>query len=136
MIVSPLHTAGLGKSTLRFFRSPNVGADFPFHCHDDLVACLGLPRELRRFFKRKIAADWKADIRTIATPDGIVTIAPHFMAQGLIGAAIDTRSAPSSFDEDYAKAAADALKIVTTGWSADETVAYLIEAFNRQGGGA
>jgi hypothetical protein len=131
----PLHTAALGRSTLRFFRSPLQGADFPYHAHDDLLVCLGLPRELRRFFKKKLVNDWKDNIKTIATVNSIVTIAPHYVAQGLIGAAIETGHVSTRFADHYAVAAAEALKAITVGWSPDETVAFLCEAFKRQSGG-
>ena len=111
---TPIHTAALGKSTLRFFKSPLARPDLPWHVHDDLAACLGLPRDVRRQFHRMLTnGPFKADIRVVATPDGIVTIAPHFAAQGLIGAAVEAGLASASFEDRYSAAAIAAFKMMT-----------------------
>jgi len=113
-ILAPIHVASIGKSTLRFFRSPLAGPDLPWHVHDDLVACLGLPRDVRRQFHRMLTnGPFKADVRGIATADGIVTIAPHFAAQGLIGAAIEAGMASTAFVDAYIAAAIAAFKVMT-----------------------
>jgi hypothetical protein len=113
-IVAPIHTAPLGKATLRFFRSPLAGPDLPWHVHDDLAACLGLPRDARRQFRQRlISGPFKADVRVVATPDGIATIAPHFAAQGLIGAAIEAGLASAAFEDRYTAAAIAAFKAMT-----------------------
>ena len=70
VILAPIHTAALGNSTLRFFRSPLAGPDLPWHVHDDLAACLGLPRDARRQFRQKlIGGPFKGDIRVVATAE-------------------------------------------------------------------
>ena len=113
-ILAPIHTADLGKSTLRFFRSPLSGPDLPWHVHDDLVACLGLPRDVRRQFRQMlIGGPFKADVRAVAAADGIVTIAPHFAAQGLIGAAMQIGLASPALEAEYVAAAIAAFKVIT-----------------------
>ncbi|MBB2961875.1 hypothetical protein [Methylobacterium sp. R2-1] len=59
----------------------------PWHVWDDLQACLDLSDDLRTALKRDLMADWGLNVRTGATADGIVAIAPHWMAAGLVGAA-------------------------------------------------
>jgi hypothetical protein len=56
---------------------------------------------------------FKAHVRAVATPDGIVTIAPHFAAQGLIGAAIEAGVASAAFEDRYTAAAIAAFKVMT-----------------------
>jgi len=112
-ILAPIHTATLGKSTLRFFKSPSSQPEFCWHAHDDLVACLGLPRHMRRQFQHMLAnGPFKDDIRAVATNAGIATIAPHYVAQGLIGAAIDAGGISSKFEMEYAKAAVAAMNVL------------------------
>ena len=114
VILAPIHTAALGNSTLRFFRSPLAGPDLPWHVHDDLAACLGLPRDARRQFRQKlIGGPFKGDIRVVAAADGIVTIAPHFVAQGLIGASMQIGLASPALEDRYSAAAIAAFKMMT-----------------------
>ena len=114
IVATPIHVASVGAGTLRFFKSPSVAPDIPWHVHDDLAACLGLTRDARRQFRQKlIGGPFKADIRTVATASGIVTIAPHFAAQGLIGAAIEAGLASTAFEDRYTAAAIAAFKGMT-----------------------
>ena len=55
-MIEPIHIATMGEHQLRFFRRPiNDGMpDFPWHSVDDLYSCLGLNREQRRVFLRKL----------------------------------------------------------------------------------
>lgn len=82
----PLHVGRLNGRPLRFFRAPLAGTHLPWHAFDDLQACLALPEDVRAGLKRDLMADWGRDVRTVATVEGIVTIAPHWMAAGLVGA--------------------------------------------------
>jgi len=68
------------------FGTPNSDGlpDFPWHEVDDLHRCLGLTRAERKHFLHLQAH--KEALRIVATADGIVTIAPHFIAQGTIDA--------------------------------------------------
>jgi hypothetical protein len=114
-VVTPIHTAPLGKSTVRFFRSPLASPDLPWHVPDDLAACMGLPRAARREFRHMLmSGPFKADVRVVATTGGIVTIAPHSQAQGLIGGAIDAgMHGGPAFLEAYIAAAIVAWKALT-----------------------
>jgi len=60
-------------------------ADLPWHSADDLRRILRIDGELRDVLQRRMKADWD-EVRTVATENGITTIAPHFMAEGLIEA--------------------------------------------------
>ena len=60
-----------------------------------------------------IGGPFKGDVRTVATASGIITIAPHFAAQGLIGAAVEAGLASASFEDRYTAAAIAAFKVMT-----------------------
>jgi len=87
MRMEPIHVAEIDGMPLRHFASPLYAnhrqADLPWHSADDLRAILRLPDEVRDVFQRRMKADWD-EVRTVATPEGITTIAPHFMAEGMI----------------------------------------------------
>jgi hypothetical protein len=91
-MIEPLHVAIVAGHPLRFFRSPlNDGRpDMPWVAIDELGRCVGLNRADRRIhlavFHRVPA--FKKMVRTIATRDGPVTIAPHALAQLVLGALI------------------------------------------------
>lgn len=131
---SPIHTGEVNGKPLRFFRSPKPGPQMPWHVHDDLVTCLGLPRDLRRYFMRKMVNHWKDDIVTVATKDGIVTIAPHYVAQGLIGAVQDAKMAAlyEGIERDYTREGAKALSVLTRFMGPEESVQYLVAAYKSQ----
>jgi hypothetical protein len=99
---------------LRHFASPLYAnhrrADMPWHSADDLRAVLRLPDEVREVFQRKMKSDWE-EVRTVATPDGITTIAPHFMAEGMIEFVLDN---PGIMPEDVAKRVRGAYRRATT----------------------
>jgi hypothetical protein len=48
--------------------------------------------------------------RTVATTDGIVTVAPHFLAHGMVDALIQDGQAPAQARDEYDRASADALR--------------------------
>jgi hypothetical protein len=109
-MITPLHIGTVGGHPLRFFRTPLTDGrpDCPWHCVDDLHKCLGLNRDLRRLFLRKLkSAKWPA--KTIAAADGVITIAPHFTAQGTIDAMTDEGVAPKSVHDEYDRAAVKAM---------------------------
>lgn len=133
-LVAVLHTAQIGGKSVRLFRSPLEGPDFPWHSVDDLHLALGFPRDLRRELKTKLQREWREEVRTIATSGGITTIAPHPMAQGLIAAADDVGCAPYTAGDDYARAGAKALGMITAGMPPAALVAYSVAAFHRGGG--
>ena len=109
-MIEPLHVATVGGQPLRFFKSPlNDGRpDLPWHAVDDLHRCLGLNRDARRFFLRRLR-QW-GEPKTVATADGVVTVAPHFMAQGTVDAMVEEGVAPASVRTEYDRAGADAIR--------------------------
>lgn len=132
-LISVLHTGRVGAADLRFFASPASRPDLLWHAHDDLVRCLGLPEDLRREFHRALAnGPFKNDVRMVATATaiGIATtaIAPHFAAQGLIGAAIEIGLADERFEAAYVAAGIEAMKALTAGMTAQAAIAFALAA--------
>jgi hypothetical protein len=131
--IEPLYIATVGGKPLRFFRTPldDGRPDLPWHCVDDLHRCLGLNRDLRRIFLRKLkSARWPT--RTIAAADGIITIAPHFVAQGTVDAMTDEGEAPKSVGDEYYREGAAALKkLAPFAFRSDEGLDWMKAAMNR-----
>jgi len=132
-LTAALHTADLLGVPVRFFRSPRQGADFPWHAADDLFQALSFPRAVRREFQHRLKADHARDVRTVATSDGIVTIAPHYMAQGAIGAAVEIGCAPASAEGAYGLAGVAALNLALSerGITGMASVQFVIDAARR-----
>jgi hypothetical protein len=128
-IIKPLHIATIGGHPLRFFCTPNSDGrpDLPWHAVDDLHRCLGLNRDARRFFLHKLR-EW-GGVKTVATADGVLTIAPHFMAQGVIDAMIDNGQAPASIRREYDHAGTEATRKFNIPH--DELLLWLRDAMNR-----
>lgn len=128
-----LHSGVVNGKPLRFVPSPLTGPDFPWHVADDLFAALAFPRAVRREFSRKLKAEHAKDVKTVATAAGIVTIAPHFMAQGAIGAAVDIGCAPRSVEGEYGREGVKALNkfLDPRGIKDMDAVAYAIDAARR-----
>jgi hypothetical protein len=82
----PIYIGTFNGKPLRFFKSPHPGPQFPWHSQDDLYKCLGLDHGARSVLRKMTAQNWADDVRIVDTENGLVTIAPHCMAQGLIGA--------------------------------------------------
>jgi hypothetical protein len=111
-VISPIHTGTLlGKQT-RFFR---IEGRMPFFAYDDLLQCLKLPRDLRRRFQRRIVNEWRDDVRTVATPDGICIIVPHAFAQAMMQIVATDKACPLPKNAEtlYAVEAAAALEKIT-----------------------
>jgi hypothetical protein len=109
-IVTPIHTGLINDVDVRFFKCPKSAAELPWHAVDDLFrACLP-SRHDRRVYLRSIQKDWGADLLTVATSAGPVTIAPHFAAQGLIGAMIKVRVIKPEIEAAYCKEGVKALQ--------------------------
>jgi hypothetical protein len=108
-IGTPLFSAIVGGHQLRFFLPPDGDPDFPWHSIDDLGRCLGLNRVHRKILRSKyLAATWPKG--TVAVKDEILSIAPHFAAQGTIEAMIDVGRVPASVRIEYDCAGAKALE--------------------------
>lgn len=135
-LLKPLHVATVAGERVRFFNPPTGAPDFPWHVADDLFVALRFPRAVRRHLQQSLRAEHASSIRTVATSEGIVTLAPHFMAQGVIGAGEEIGCAPYEAEIDYARAGAKALGVLTAsmGLQGMDSVAYAAEAFRRGGG--
>lgn len=112
-LVKPVYTGTLNGHPLRFFKAPSDEPQLIWHSWDDLVASANLPRSLRRQFKTSLQDEYGADIKTVATSEGITTIAPHFMAQGFIGSMIELGYAPPSTEMSYTIQSVDAWNALT-----------------------
>jgi hypothetical protein len=137
-----LHIATVAGRPLRFFQTPleDGRPDLVWHAIDDLQQCLGLNREQRKAYQRLLRSHtkrWSTIPRTVATADGLVTIAPHFMAQGMVDAMVEERIAPANARRDYDRASAEAQrKIPKPGpFGSDEWFAWMRAAMNRWDGG-
>jgi hypothetical protein len=131
-----LHTAPVNGKTVRFYRSPLNRPDTAWHNLDDLHAALGVPRGMRREFAVSLRnGSFAKDIKTIATADGIVTIAPHYMAHGIIDASVKAGRAPESAEQDYRRAMSSTSIKITAGMSEEKSFSYLMAAF-KYGSGA
>jgi hypothetical protein len=118
-MITPLHIATVGGQLLRLFKTPvNDGQpDMPWVAVDDLGRCLALSRAHRRTHMTLFYRLKKEIVRTIATPDGPVTIAPHALAKPALEALFDTgrARAPASVRDEYTGAIAEAMMKVTPG---------------------
>jgi hypothetical protein len=109
----PLHIAHVGKGTLPFFKGPSPNPEVPYHAHGHLVACLGVSDAIQEKFRHALAnGPFKDDVRVIATTDGILTVAPHAAALGLIAGAIEARVVDQEFQHSYIAAVSQALEIL------------------------
>lgn len=132
----PIHVAAVGLGNIRFFRSPLDGPRQPWHSIDDLYAAMTLPRSLRRALKAGMPShkEWKKSIRTIQTEKGETTIAPHWMAQGIIGSAMETKDLSKDFETAYTFAMVEAMKALTVGMSPLDGMNYGLAAFRNENG--
>jgi len=109
-VVTPLHVGRAGGVPVRFFKGPSGQPELPWHAVDDLYRALGLPQAKRRFLLQVTQAQWSEDLRTVATAEGLVTIAPHYVAQGMIDAAVEAMGAPAEVEREYVRAGKEALE--------------------------
>jgi hypothetical protein len=135
-MIEPLHIATVGGHRLRFFRTPlNDGRpDFPWHCVDDLQRCLGLNRQGRKVFLHMLRSnkEWGAIVRTVAATDGVVTVAPNFMAQGTVDAMIEEGMTPASIRREFDHASVEAMhKMPKPPFPSDEFLDWMKTAMNR-----
>jgi hypothetical protein len=111
--MQPLHTATIRGHQLRFFHTPNNDGrpDLPWHCSDDLYRCMGLTRKERRYLQRRFTN--RNVFKTVATTGGLVTIAPHCVAQGATSAWNEIGG--TDIENEYALESALACKRLTAG---------------------
>lgn len=135
-LLRPAFVGRLNDKPLRFFKAPLPGPHLPWHAAEDLHQCLALPRDLRRHFQQRLkSSEWKDHVRTVAIAEGIVTIAPHFVAQGLIGAMQDVGRADARVEARYAMQAKEAWDAIYPGGNFAEALSLLVTAFHNQGSG-
>lgn len=133
-IVTPISTGSVNGKSVRFFRSPLDGPDMPWHSVDDLYVALAFSRQLRRHFKQMLQGTWRNDVRTVATAEGITTIAPHYMAQGLIGSLEHFQPEGAVLrDREYQLAASRAMTVITQGMAPSMALDFVMQAFKRTG---
>ena len=116
MLVEPIYTATIRGERLRFFKTPNTDGrpDLPWHSVEDLAQCIGLNRQRRRFMLRAMReGDFKGAYRDVATAEGILTIAPHYVAQGTIAAMKQRLPDLDDVDGGYTQSAVEAMNKLT-----------------------
>jgi hypothetical protein len=135
-IVQPLSTAAVGLANLRFFRPPLPGVRTVWHSFQDMQACLSLPRSIRREFIAKLRKEWSRDTRAAMTADGPTTLAPHFMAQGLIHSMLEMGLARPEIEHAYCHGMVAATKIYhdEMGLSDLASVNYSLRAYREENG--
>lgn len=114
-IISPLSTGTINGEPVRFYKAPGAEPELPWHAHDDLLRALKLSREKRRYLLRSCQAQCPGEMKTIATVDGLVTIAPHPLAQALLGAVAEVDAAFVSVEIEYRFAGVAAMKALGAG---------------------
>lgn len=139
VIAAAIHVATVNGVTVRFFRGPTDGPDMPWHAHEELLAALALPRDLRRALKAALLRSWKSACHTIEADGEPVLIAPHFVAQGLIDMAKEVgkgvTTTPKVVDREYARAGVAALNALTAHLpAAEDRIDWVMQAFRRHGG--
>ncbi|TXM98957.1 hypothetical protein FV242_27085 [Methylobacterium sp. WL64] len=136
---TPIHTATINDVSVRFFRGPAAGPDMPWQAHEELLAALALPRDLRRILKAALLKSWKEVCHTVEVDGEPVLIAPHFVAQGLIGMAQEigkgVTTTPDLVDREYARAGVAAMSALTAHIpAAKDRFTWAMQAFHNQGG--
>ncbi len=138
-IRAPIHTGTVNGQPVRFFKTPldDGRPDFPWHATDDLMKACGLKQPAEReFFLRSTRKDWGGSVRTVATSSGPVTLAPHYMAQGLLGAMVHVRRVKKKAETEYALAATAAMDALTGDLGVQASIGYVVSAFHRWSDGA
>jgi hypothetical protein len=135
-IVQPLSTAAVGLANLRYFRPPLPGVRTVWHSWQDMQLCLSLPRALRREFQVQLRNEWGKDTRAVMTEAGPTTLAPHFMAQGLIHSMIEMGLAKPDIEHAYVHGLVVATKVYhdEMGLTEVEGVNYSLRAFREENG--
>ena len=137
----PIHIATINGVTVRFFGGPSSSPDMPWHAHEELLAALALPRDLRRALKAALLRSWREACHTVEVDGEPVLIAPHYVAQGLIGMAQEVgkgvTTTPDLVDHEYARAGVGAMNALTAHLpDTQDRFACAMQAFRNQGGAA
>lgn len=126
----PIYTGKINGKPVRFFSTPLADGrpDFPWHSSDDLMAACNLDGAARQHFLRMTQRDHAETVKTIATPEGLVTVAPHYQAQGLVDAMVHVKRVKKRARLDYDMAIMDAAKAM---FPMGMSMEYMIAAFHR-----
>ena len=111
-VEAPLHVATVSGLPVRFFKPPSDARDFervPWHCNTDLMTAAGLPPDRVAHNLRCVKRDQPAAHRTVATPDGLVTMGPHWAAGALLGGLIQVGLTTEAVRTGYEAAFAELL---------------------------
>lgn len=125
-----IYTGKVNGKPVRFFATPlsDGRPDFPWHSTDDLMSACNLDGAARKHFLRMAQRDHADTVRTIATPDGLVTVAPHYQAQGLVDAMVEVKRVKKGARNDYDTAIIKAGEAMCPLGMSFE---YMIAAFHR-----
>jgi len=136
-MIKPLYIGQVGGQPLRFFKTPldDGRPDLAWHCVDDLQRCLGLNRHGGKIFLNMLRShkEYRVIVQTVATADGIITLAPHFMAQGTIEAMIEASEALEAVRTEYDHAGVEAMRKIAIPFPfpSDEYLDWMKAAMNR-----
>ena len=138
---TPIFTAEVNGTSVRLFRGPATDPDMPWHAHEDLLAALALPRDLRRALKAALLKSWREACHTVEVSGEPVLLASHFVARGLISMAQEVgkgiTTTPDLVDREYARAGVAAMNALTAHLSAaEDRFTWAMQAFHNQGGAA
>jgi hypothetical protein len=126
-IVAPIHTGEVNGVPVRFFEGPTSMPEVPWHAVDDLHQAMGLDQRDRVSLLLAMRQDSPDELRTVATEDGPTTLAPNYVAQGMIDAIAEI-TGPSIQDE-YSLAACEALKRLAGNLPLPESIEFARAAF-------
>ena len=112
-MLNPLYTAEINGHRLRFFKNPDGTQDMPWHAFYDLLMITNHSnREAKQMLAATRGGPFKAKVRTIATSEGPVVIAPHWAAQGMIGAMLEIGRITPDIEAAYIKAGAHVIGLM------------------------
>ncbi|GAN55461.1 hypothetical protein [Tanticharoenia sakaeratensis] len=127
---NPIYTGQVNGRAVRFFRAPNGVVALPWHSVADLVSAAGLPLDAQRvFIDATRSGPFQDAVRTVNTDAGKCLIAPHFVAQGTIGAFKKTGFLPDNdeFDTAFCLAGCEAANVLHEGLSPAERMRAVIQ---------
>src|SRR5262245_23412413 len=136
-MIKPLYIGQVGGQPLRFFKTPldDGRPDLAWHCVDDLQRCLGQSPRGQNLSEYAALAQGIPRHRSdrVATADGIITLAPHFMAQGTIEAMIEAGEALEAVRTEYDHAGVEAMRKIAIPFPfpSDEYLDWMKAAMNR-----
>jgi hypothetical protein len=141
MIQHPIHVERVGEIDVRYFRSPRTNRtgvpDMPWHACDDLWAALEIEPHARSIFLQRLRADW-GDPETVASPAGLVVIAPFIMGDIMVTEWLKARGVSQDSEGasclelrirgSFRRGNTCALKAMTSGLSGPSKLAFALAA--------